>query len=746
MMQNVVREVLAADHLARLAHAENFVGWVYSIDYESAQVMTNDLWKADVGGVPQNCFLTAAPFLADAYASTAEDDRYVLLLRVVGTTRLPATDDLIATRIDHFQRQRDRTLKALDDITQNQLQHGGLACHVLGTFYVGHDGELRLGSDIESFAAAGDLYVFRPRGQALATIVNFLDPDTRQRAQRDLRLLQQERHDQIAQVATSLPAGADVRFRLGTVRYTSTDRLHRGTTSDLVPVYLQAADFLARRTAVFGMTRSGKSNTIKHVVSAVKEVADKIEVPIGQLLFDLRGEYASANLQDPTEQGQASSLADAFPGETVRYRTRLTPGFQVILNNFYLQLQEGLAVIQEVIRDDANASAIDVQTFLQMSLDEPDAQDRSLYSRWQVKAAAYQAMLHKAGFPAPAGRQVRFNANQQVRTAVAPYFQQRTGRRAPDPSTGLTLDDAVDWFECARRANRVAFPQPASATGTAASSGAASSTRSGGRSQTAGMPGGLLRSSTGGEWLDAETSAILNMLVQRNAGDTFIRGLRVLDSAREYHSPARTQAVEQEVYDLLKRGKIVIIDLSVGPAFIRDKVSQRIARHLFNRSQEIFLKGRMPPTIVVYVEEAHNLINRKAELTETWPTIAKEGAKFRIGLVYATQEPSTIHPNILSNTENWVVTHLNNDDELSHLGKFYDFADFTRSLKNATDVGFARIRTLSAKFVVPVHVDKFDPDAIVTRRSSSASGRSGSTSSDGGRDASATPLFTDEDA
>ena len=112
---------------------------------------------------------------------------------------------------------------------------------------------------------------------------------------------------------------------------------------------------------------------------------------------------------------------------------------------------------------------------------------------------------------------------------------------------------------------------------------------------------------------------------------------------------------------------------------------------------------------MIYVEEAHNLIGKKAELTEIWPRIAKEGAKYGIALVYATQEPSSIHPNILANTENFFVTHLNNDAEIRTLSGFYDFADFAASLKRSQDVGFARIKTLSASFVTPTQILKFEP-------------------------------------
>lgn len=653
-----VNEILKSSELPRLIQPHFFVGWTYAIDYEFAYVMTNDLWKYRALGIPHNCFLVAASFNPDQMANVAEEEQEVILLRVVGSARLPQDDELVRTKIDHFKDQKalfGTQDRQMDDITQNELQFGGLKCRVLGTFFVDNN-ELWLGSDLESFATATRLNVYRPHDDALARIVNYVDPIRRAGAR---------------ETAEQLGLKGEIKpFQVGTVRYTSTDRLHRRhAQAKHVPVFVQPADFLARRTAVLGMTRTGKSNMIKQMVSVVKRVADESGAKIGQIIYDINGEYANANQQDK------GALADIYPNDTVRYRMLKADGFLELQNNFYVQLNDGHATIKRILGE-SRSHPTDVLVFLNTAFDEPDSSDeegQSLHRRWKVRTAIYRAMLHMARFDAPGDFRVYFEANQKVRDAV----EKQVDRAFPDPKYGLTLDDAVDWFLAARDANKT---------------------------QT-------LLSSSKKPWLDDDSKAMLNMMKQRNDNETFIRGYKILAEVRGYHSPRRAKEVGEEVYSHLVDGKIVILDLSVGDATLRDNISRQIAQTIFAKSMQTFITGGTPSNIVVYIEEAHNLIGKGMDLTETWPRLAKEGAKYRISLVYATQEVSSMHPNILANTENWFITHLNNAREIKELAQFYDFEDFSDSLIRAQDVGFARVKTLSSPFVIPVQIDRFDPDA-----------------------------------
>ena len=670
-MSNSIDNLLSNDPLLKLIQEENFIGWIYSIDYDSALVVTNDLWKSKVNGVPHNSFLVASSINPNNYSSATQMDKEVILLRVVGTCKLPQDDDMIRTKIDNYQNQTGIYLsddsKDFDPITKNRLQFGGLKCRVLGTFFMKNN-ELNMGSDIESFSVSMRMGVYMPKGEALSEIVNYVDPIRKTRFKEELNALGIKKEIKP--------------FEIGTVRYTSTDRLHRANENDKISFYIQPSDFLARRTAVLGMTRTGKSNMIKQTISVVKDIADSCDLPIGQLVFDINGEYANANKQDN------GSISDIYADGCERYRMIKTDGFNHLLNNFYNELNEGLAILGDLIRENKKDGSADVDTFLGMSLEMPDfSEEPGEYKRWQVKTAIYKTLLKRAGYEYSGKFSVKFEANKKVRDAVDKVLKEEdSSYTSLDPKDSLDYNLALKWFEAARKANK-----NKSATG-------------------------QLKSSNGSNWLDEECVAMLNLLAGRNNNDSYIRGFRTIECGKPYHTSTRSQDVYKEIYKHLTDGKIVILDLSVGQAQLRERIGKKIAKYVFDSSMNCFTQGDNPNNIVIYIEEAHNLIGKGMDLSDTWPRLAKEGAKYKIALVYATQEVSSVHPNILANTENWFISHLNSEKEISELAKFYDFADFKQSLLRSQDVGFARVKTLSSPFVVPIQINKFDPEAILSKK------------------------------
>jgi hypothetical protein len=59
-----------------------------------------------------------------------------------------------------------------------------------------------------------------------------------------------------------------------------------------------------QKTALFGMTRTGKSNTTKIVLKTIIELRWRpTALRIGQVIFDLNGEYVNENAQDAGTAG-----------------------------------------------------------------------------------------------------------------------------------------------------------------------------------------------------------------------------------------------------------------------------------------------------------------------------------------------------------------------------------------------------------------------------------------------------------
>ena len=284
--------------------------------------------------------------------------------------------------------------------------------------------------------------------------------------------------------------------------------------------------------------------------------------------------------------------------------------------------------------------------------------------------AAYRACLHAAGFDLGTDT-IRFQGNREANALSG-----------LDPSRGLSGDEAERWFTAVwdnYRTDPYFVNYPAN--------------------------------NNGREWADDDEKALLVMLTRKRTpgGDANYSGFRKLVSFRNYHTSRSESSFERDIVRKLRAGEIVIIDLSQGDPVIQATYSEKICSTIFSDAMSHFVQNRRPNFVQMFFEEAHNLFPKKddKDLSQIYNRIAKEGAKLKLGLVYATQEVSSISANVLKNTQNWFVSHLNNRDELREVEKFYDFADFTESLRRVSDRGFIRMKVYSNAFIVPVQIDRF---------------------------------------
>jgi Helicase HerA, central domain len=639
-MASVVQELkqLATVDLFKECRGDDlFVGRPFYLDFDRLRFMSNDSWKHRVGGVPAGAFLLAL------YIGEADVDEAVLV-RVLGPTKLPTDDDVVAAMVDHYKETLPSGSAPLDSFTRAEFQFSGLECRVIGSFYKDAGGKILFAGDLDNFYAANNYRVVKPTGKVLEYIVNF-------------------RED-------GIPGGVGDE-RVGCVRYSSS---LRHVSGEDVPVYVSPLDFLGKRTALFGMTRTGKSNTVKKIIQATVEISqsgvtvDSTPIkPVGQIIFDVNGEYANANQQD-----DGTAIFEQYPDDVTRYSVMEKPGFLVMKHNFYHSLEAGFELLMPLFEGD---TAGYVRAFVGIDWTKPDDTDMSAKTRYDRKAAAYKACLHAAGFPAKDAR-VRFQGAKELKESGIP------GLDGVEPKSGLTLDQAVQWFTAVwDNYTTLSFFQSYKA-------------KNGGR-----------------EWADEDLQSVMRFLTRKRepGGQVNIIGFRKLIEARELHTAESESSFEDDIVKLLRSGKIVIVDLSQGNPIIQRTYSDRICRRIFDEAMEHFIANETVNFIQLYFEEAHNLFPRKEErdLTIVYNRLAKEGQKLGIGLAYATQEVSSISSSILKNTQNWFVAHLNNREELHELDKYYDFEDFTDSLRRTTDRGFIRMKTNSNTFIVPVQIDKF---------------------------------------
>ena len=694
----------AQELLGSLVQADQYVGEVYSLGYETALVQIHDFHRREVGGIPSLCFLIATRLGPDETFDYAKEDSSIILLRVMDSAPLPNDDEATRVRVQAARQVSDPaeghwdSSDVMDFNTAQLLSYAGVQCRVIGTFYLSpteaeDDKRLRLqfGADLSNYYPNQGLKVYKPNSKALQRIVNYREiSDT----------------------------GVDI----GEVRYASTNRAFQGILD--VPVTIIPEDLLGQKSALFGMTRTGKSNTTKIVAEAVFNLRYNSDSPrkVGQIIFDPNGEYANANAQD--SGGEApNALKNVWRGreegnaeDVVTYgilKHDNDPKRKFMLLNFHAK--ENIPIGKEII--DGVLPARDskyIQNFQQVSLQPleqgADFGDQVRYAR---RVLAYRALLVKAGFvsndqPSTIGPGNNSLFNKELLQALD-----------PERDDGDSKEDDGDSKEDNRDPEFVSAAEAFGAKGPSwdqlAQAFQALYKFIGTDTYRAFENRYIKNSSSGEAWADGDLKAILEMIARPN-------GAQLIGQARPQHTAGTSKDYVDDIYDALVDGKLVIVDQSSGDEKVNDASARRIVQRIFDGNKEAFRKGRSKEEIsdiLIYAEEAHNLLpsDRETDYRDIWVRTAKEGAKYNLGLIYVTQEVSSIQRNILKNTSNWFIGHLNNTDETRELRKFYDFADFEGSILRAQDKGFIRVKTISNPFVVPIQVREFKLELVKSETS-----------------------------
>ena len=681
-------ESRAVHEIITMIQPDQYVGDLLSLDYEYADILIHDSHRVRVNGIPYGCLLIASRITPDG--PTVNDPRdsraSLLLLRVSGNTRLNSDIDLNKARFEIVQRSNDTEhnyddARQTDQFTLNLLRYAGVRCRILGTFRIYRsdqtdDWQLHFGADIDNFYAGQGMKIYKPSDEALKRIVNYRSSTTSQRN----------------------------RSRIGRLRYSASNK--DDETPESVPIEITADDFIAQRTALFGMTRTGKSNTTKTIASALFNLrrADS-KTRVGQLIFDPNGEYANDNPQD---QGCIRNLkytspkyiddvhtygSFSHPYDEGRHITKFNfygeneptslPPSKDVLDDALQTLFQGKQIINDALAEET-AGYIKAFCNADLTTTEEHISEYGEYTRLRRRLFVYRCILAESGFEYAGNANARGLFKEELRNLMGNSEDLKQ-------YVDLLKNGEMEW-EVAGDFVKVLAQWVKEKDFREFDSNYA--TRHNGR-----------------KWSDSHLLGLLSFYEHTRARS-------ITQSTRVWHDLSSTADYADTIVEQVRDGKLVIVDQLLGDPAMNRQAAERIARRLFQEQQRSFSQPEIdsesgeivqPPPVIVYAEEAHTLLPKASEddSNNIWARIAKEGAKFNIGMVYSTQEPSSLQTNILKNTENWFIAHLNNTDETNQISKFNDFDDFTSSIINVAEAGLIKVRTRSSYYTIPVHMDLF---------------------------------------
>lgn len=457
----------------------------------------------------------------------------------------------------------------------------------------------------------------------------------------------------------------------------------------LHPVRISMADICGKRTAMFGKTRLGKSNVVKLIAQGMLDVTAN-HPRVGQIIFDVNGEYANTNPQDGD-----TALAFVYSSRCVSFfltDLKGNPDAKLLRFNFYHRADEVLEVMAQMLPEDASGNA-ELRNFFLCRLPKLDrlaGENEIEFRRKARKLMMFWTLLEAAGFENDSPHMKSWLQSKGLESPFSPGFSQAVRTAAylevmnkPPPSIPFDFASMVLELRTVARFAKMFANDPC-------------------------------LNPHGRHIFDNDETVMINML----CGNGF--ALDLLRPCRQFHSP-RASHFTEDILHALHDSNTVIVNLSSASDRILRYFAQSICTSIFHEQERKFVSNTLENRYVqVYFEEAHNIFppNSSTALS-IYSRFAKEGAKFNIGIVYCTQSPSTVNKDLLAQTENFFIGHLSSRLEASYLSDVQlAFSGCERQILRNRTPGYMQVLTFSHRYVVPVqaHMYTGEPRVLTDER------------------------------
>lgn len=498
----------------------------------------------------------------------------------------------------------------------------------------------------------------------------------------------------------------NVIFEIGVLQY-GTDRAYTKSyeigTEKEVKVQFNATNLLRKRTAIFGKSGYGKSNTVKTVIGMMS-----VEHPsCGQLIMDTNGEYALDNDQNEglmdifheagmknkcvlyTNRLVSQKQKDKFGENSIKplkfdVFDQIKPSFEIVLAN--------LDGVKEPLYLNPWSSAMD-------GVDD----DYKLFSDGRNNPGLiwgiWYAALIRAGLTPinTKHNKIPLTISKEYLIVLLNELKEKNpdllGVNLEDDDVKKTICEVYNFVQQGRNV----------------------------------QTNDIFEMAKYSEWY------VKNQMSE----DSSVKGFsEILEYPRRFYAlksfnyssednnktGVKSISLGENVFRDLKDNKIVILDLASVSIKIAKTLSQHMLSHLLNSSSKMFGDYTSRDIfnkydVLVYIEEAQNYLKpEEIRNGSIYERIAKEGRKFHIGLVYVTQQPSAIDMTITSQTENIIAMHMSNRKDCDILNEIKDKFDkmTCKFLKDEAQKGLAYLFAEPHQpFVLPCQIHKFDKNLIL---------------------------------